>query len=342
MTEPRTATTTQPPGNDGLRSRGMRDLGPEEMQRFRQVEARFLEVTANAGYREIRTPTVEPLHLFTGAGALSPQLLDRVYSFLDWDGWSGERVVLRPDSTLPAARWFEGQPGAAAGEPARLSYVQPVYRFEANEDARELWQCGVELFGLGASEGDVELLRVARELLTALGFGDVRFEIAHAGLIRTVLAAAGLDPAEQLVAYERLLGGDIGAVAELAASDPERASALRVLLEVRGGGEGYLANVEAALLGTLPEAAEPLAELRVAACALAEEDCAFELVPATVGNFEYYTGLTFRASAGGEECLRGGRYDRLAGAIGGRAVAASGFAGDLLRLAELAPSGGGS
>ena len=52
----------------GLRSNGMRDLGPADMARFRQIERTFLEATAAAGYREIRTPTIEPLHLFTAAG----------------------------------------------------------------------------------------------------------------------------------------------------------------------------------------------------------------------------------------------------------------------------------
>src|SRR5687768_7554646 len=114
--------------DDGLRSRGMRDLGPEAMRKFRAVERAFLDTTAARGYQEIRTPAIEPLHLFTATGALSPQLLDRVYSFLDWDGWSGERVVLRPDGTVPAARWYE-QRWQDPSEPARLCYVQPVYRF---------------------------------------------------------------------------------------------------------------------------------------------------------------------------------------------------------------------
>jgi len=74
----------------------MRELDPEAMRRFRAVERRFLEVTSERGFEEIRTPTIEPLHLYTTAGALSPQALDRAYSFVDWDGWSGERVVLRP------------------------------------------------------------------------------------------------------------------------------------------------------------------------------------------------------------------------------------------------------
>ena len=325
----------------GFRSRGMRDLGPERMRRFRRVEARFLDVASAAGYREIRTPTVEPLHLFTGAGALSPQLLDRVYSFLDWDGWSGERVVLRPDSTLPAVRWFDGRadaPSAGSGAAARLCYVQPVYRFSAGDEPRELWQCGVELFGLAAPGGDAELLGLARGLLAALGLGEPRFELAHAGLLRAALAGAGLDAAEQIAVSERLLAGDEAVVRELAAARPERAGGLRLLLGVRGRGEGYLDNAGAALRDELPEAAAPLAELRAAARALAGAGSAFELVPATAANFEYYTGLTFRAFAAGEPCLAGGRYDRLAEAVGGRPAPASGFAADLLRLADLAPA----
>ena len=338
MTETDTETSSPAASRAAsLRSRGMHDLGPDEMRRFRGVEARFLEVTAAAGYREIRTPTVEPLHLFTGAGALSPQLLDRVYSFLDWDGWSGERMVLRPDSTLPAVRWFESRADAPEGEPARLSYVQPVYRFDAGDGERELWQCGVELFGLAAPEGDVELLGLAGELLSALGLGDLRFEIAHAGLLRAALAAAGLDPTEQIEALDRVIeGGQLAVEAiagELSASNPERASGLRLLLEIRGSGEGYLDNVAAAL----PEAAQPIAELRAAVRSLAAAGIGCDLAPSAGGSFEYYTGLTFRVFVGGEACLLGGRYDGMAEAVGGRAAPASGFAADLLRLAALSP-----
>ncbi len=319
-----------------LRGHGMHDLGPDEMRRFRSVEARFLEVTARAGYREIRTPTVEPLHLFTGAGTLSPQMLDRVYSFLDWDGWSGERVVLRPDSTLPAVRWHEEHAG---GDPARLCYVQPVYRFAPDDGQREQWQCGVELFGLAAPEGDAELLRLALDLLTGLGLAGLRFELSHSGLVRAALGAAGLDRAAQLAMYDRLPDGDAEAIGELVAANPEQASALRVLFDVDGGGAGYLANLRAAL-AAVPEAEQPITELEAAAGALTEAGCAFAVAPASARNFEYYTGVTFRALAADVECLRGGRYDGLAETIGGTPVPASGFAADLLRLAELTPAAG--
>jgi histidyl-tRNA synthetase len=322
--------------DDGLRSRGMRDLGPQEMRRFRDVERAFLDVTGAAGYREIRTPALEPLHLYTASGALSPQLLDRVYSFLDWDGWSGERVVLRPDATVAVARWVAEQ--RASGEKTgaeRLSYVQPAYRFVTGDGDREIWQCGVELFDSAAPAGDVELLLLARELLEALGLGDLSFEIAHAGLSRAVFAAAGLDAAEQLRAYDRMLEGDAGVTDELTARYPGGAAALRLLADVDGTSGGYLANLRAAFLPDVPAAERPLDELAAVTVALDEVGCDYLVLPGTASNFEYYSGVTFRLSAGGSECIAGGRYDGLTEATAGVDVPASGFAADVLRLAAL-------
>ena len=71
---------------DSMRCRGMRDLAPEDMALFRQIETVFRDVCTGWGYQELRTPVVEHLHLFTSAGTLSPQMLGRVYSFLYWDG----------------------------------------------------------------------------------------------------------------------------------------------------------------------------------------------------------------------------------------------------------------
>ena len=88
------------------RCKGTRDLSPEEMARFRLIEGAFRDCCLKWGYEEVRTPTLEYLHLFTSTGTLTPSRLNKVYSFLDWDGWSGERVVLRPDGTIPVARLY--------------------------------------------------------------------------------------------------------------------------------------------------------------------------------------------------------------------------------------------
>src|SRR4029079_18586637 len=160
------------------------------MDRVRLVEQAFARTCNARGYREIRTPLIEQLHLFTSAGTLSPQTLDGVYSFLDWDGWSGERVVLRPDSTIPAARLYAEH--LDGGRVAKLFYTQNVFRFAEDESDREEWQCGVELIGDTARAADVELAFLALDALEAAGLSDLTISLSHAAIVRSVLAAAAM------------------------------------------------------------------------------------------------------------------------------------------------------
>ncbi len=314
----------------GLRSQGMRDLGPDEMVRFRAVERAFLDATAAAGYREVRTPAIEPLHLYSASGTLSPQALERVYSFLDWNGWSGERVVLRPDTTVAVARWYGDQP---AGSVERLSYVQPVFRF-APEGEREVWQCGIELFG--AAEGsDAEVLALAQRFLQAAGIADLSVELAHAGLARSAFAAAGLTTAEQLAAYDRMLEGDANLTAELAAAHPDGAAAVRLLADVDGSSVGYVANLRAAMDSVIPGSASALDDLEGAARALDGVGVPYRILAGTARNFEYYTGITFRFLSGSRTVLSGGRYNRLAETLGGPSAPGCGWAANILGLIEV-------
>ena len=118
------------------RCKGTRDLSPEEMARFRLIEGEFRDCCLKRGYEEIRTPTLEYLHLFTSTGTLTPSRLNKVYSFLDWDGWSGERVVLRPDGTIPVARLYIDS--MEERELAKLFYVANVFVFEeTGKETRE-------------------------------------------------------------------------------------------------------------------------------------------------------------------------------------------------------------
>ncbi len=305
------------------RSRGMRDLLPDEMDRVRLVERTFARACSARGYREIRTPVIEQLHLFTSAGTLSPQTLDRVYSFLDWDGWSGERVVLRPDSTIPAARLYaEGLDG---GRVAKLYYSQNVFRFTDDDAAREEWQCGVELMGDTGSVGDVELAFLALDVLDTLSLGDITISLSHAGIVRKVLAAAGMTPEEQSAAYDRLLDGDTSVVDEVEARLPEFNAGLRMLFELEGEGTGYLANLRQPL-SSIPGIAAVLDELGFVVEALERRGVAPRIKAALARNFEYYSGIILRIDAGGHRVLAGGRYDELIGLVGGKRVPASGFA----------------
>ncbi len=316
---------------DSMRSLGMRDILPPEMARFRRVEDAFRAVCLGWGYREVRTPTIEHLYLFTAAGTLSPQMLDGVYSFLDWDGWSGERVVLRPDSTIPAARLYSEN---LAGEtPAKLFYVQNVFRFQAGDDDREDWQCGVELIGAKPRLGDVELIVMAGEVLARLGV-RTQLKLSDPGILRAILEQAGLTHADRIAVYDRILAGNGSALDGL----QERltgAPPLGETLSMEGDGAAYVNNLRSLLATSVPGVEGPLDELGAVCEMLSAIGTEPVVAPLLVRDFEYYTGPAFQLFAGDVRVGGGGRYDALVSQIGGDNVPASGFALDMEPLLAL-------
>lgn len=318
------------------RSRGMRDLLPDEMERVRAVKDAFAATCSSWGYREIRTPVIEPLHLFTAAGTLSPQTLDRVYSFLDWDGWSGERVVLRPDSTIPAARLYAEH--LDGGRVAKLFYSQNVFRFTDDGSDREETQCGVELIGDTGSLGDVEVVLLALEAARALALPDITLNLSHAGIVRAVLAAAGFSAEEQGAAYDRLLDGDMTVVDEVEARLPQLNAALRMLFEVDGQGSAYITNLRGPLVSAVPTLARPFDELEFVVSALEARGVTPAIKAVLARSFEYYSGFVMRIESRGQRIAGGGRYDELIELVGGRAVPACGFALYVTPVAQLVPA----
>jgi histidyl-tRNA synthetase len=317
---------------DSMRPPGMRDMLPDDMERFRLIESAFCTACLGWGYHEVRTPTIERLHLFTAAGTLSPQMLDRVYSFLDWDGWSGERVVLRPDSTIPVARLYTERLKDA--RIAKLFYVQSVLRFAEGEDSREDWQCGAELIGDTYPLGDVELIVVACEVLQHLGLKP-EIKLSDPGILRAVFSGAGYDPVEQLAIYDRVLEGDSGALAEVLERLPSASGAATQLLALEGEGTAFLKNLRGVLEPAVPEVAGVIDELATIADVLTGIGQTPKIAPALVRNFEYYTGPVFHLFVNGTKVAGGGRYDALIQQIGDASVPASGFALELEPLAAL-------
>ncbi len=307
------------------RCKGMRDLSPEEMRRFRLVEGIFRDCCLKYGYEEIRTPTLEYLHLFTSAGTLTPAMLGRVYSFLDWDGWSGERVVLRPDNTIPAARLYIDS--LEEKKLAKLFYVANAFIFEeTGEKTRERWQCGAELIGAGSRLVDVELIMLALEVLKRLGLEGVELRLSHAGLVRALLQKLGLSPEEQNRVFDQILDGDEEALTRLEAERPELGRALLPLLDLKGKSPGFVKNSKALFTRKLPELKPYIDDLISIVDHLQSLGCDYQIDVASGRGFEYYTGVIFQFFMGGEKIGGGGRYDNLVPLMGGKDTPASGFA----------------
>ncbi len=305
--------------------KGTRDLHPEEMARFRLIEGAFRDCCLKAGYDEIRTPTLEYLHLFTSTGTLTPGTLGKVYSFLDWDGWSGERVVLKPDGTIPVARLYIDT--MKRKELAKLFYITNIFIFEeTGKETREKWQCGAELIGAGSTMADLELIILALEVLKRLGFKDVELRLSHAGLIRALLVSFGLSPEEQTRVFDQILDGDTEVLTGLTARTPELEKTLTPLLGLKGQSSGFLRNLKVICNQSLPEFSKPLDDFIGIVDLLEALGYGYQIDIASGRGFEYYTGVIFQLFAGKVRIGGGGRYDALIPLMGGRDIPASGFA----------------
>jgi len=316
------------------RCKGTQDLSPEQMRRFRMIEGVFRDGCLKWGYEEVRTPTLEYLHLFTSTGTLTPNRLGKVYSFLDWDGWSGERVVLRPDGTIPIARLYVD--AMEGGELAKLFYVTNVFIFEeTGKETREKWQCGVELIGAGSNTADVELVLLSLEVLKQLGLERVQVRLSHAGLIRALLVKFGLSSGEQAMIFDQILDGDDEALAKVKSEKPELGRTLTPLLDLKGRSSGFLKNLRALFNQDFPELEPSLDNFIEIVDLLEAMGVNYQIDIASGRGFEYYTGVMFQLLVDGEPVGGGGRYDALIPLMGGRDIPASGFALYLDHLMDL-------
>ncbi len=263
-------------------------------------------------------------------------MLSKVYSFLDWNGWSGERVVLRPDGTIPAARlYIENMVQSGV---AKLFYVENMFSFEeTGRESRERWQCGVELVGSASPSADVELIMLALEVMAQLGLDEVRLQLSHAGLIRTLLRELGLAPAEQSRMFDQIMDGRTREVlAQIIADNPQFKEPLSMLFDLQGNSAGFLHNLRLPLARISSRLEASLDNFISIAQLLTDLGCSYQIDMSSGRGFEYYTGILFQFRVAEHRVGGGGRYDDLIPLMAGGDISASGFALDVDHLMILA------
>lgn len=286
---------------------GMRDLLPEEAAFRRDLSRAVLERFALHGYRLVTLPAFELASVLErGLGASAS---DDVVRFIEPE--SGEVAVLRPDMTPQVARVVATRLGERA-PPFRLAYEGTVVRRRASraKKHRQIPQVGVELCGVAGAEGDLELLRLAADVMRS-GAGLERFtiDLSDAGIVRELLSRA--PPALAAAITSALARKDEPSLAELCGELAE-GPAILALARLHGGREA-LVEATALLEGTaaLAPARRLLALFDAAvACGLGAH---LSADPGEVRGLSYYTGTIFSiyAPGPGEPVGGGGRYDDL-------------------------------
>jgi ATP phosphoribosyltransferase regulatory subunit len=299
---------------------GALDLAGEAVRRRRHLERRMLERVERAGYEEIIPPTFEYAEVFVRAGG--PEVADRLIRFLDLDG---QLLALRYDFTASVAR-LAATKLSDRTTPLRLCYAGKVFRQDGAREGRrprEIFQVGGEVLGEEGVTADVEVIRLALELVRCADVEEFQLNLGHVGALAPALAAL---PAEERLAVRRLI--DRKDAAGLAAS---ARGALQALPFVIGRRE---ALDRAARLA--PEAAGAIERLRAIDAALTDEERRHIVYDfGEVRGLDYYTGMHFElfAAGAGTAVGAGGRYDDLVARFG-RPLPAAGLALDLDALAD--------
>ncbi len=308
---------------------GMRDLLPEEARSRRAVARALLSSFELHGYAIVAPPAFEFADVLErGLGTLDPA---DVLRFVEPE--SGEVAALRPDMTPQVARMIATRLRARP-PPYRLCYEGTVMRRRSTRARRhrQIPQVGIELAGLGAPEGDFELLAAMADALAAVGLSKFVLELGHSGIVRALLEGTDSDVALRVTdALSRK--DEVELQARLEEAKVPHARTLLAVARLHGQGDAL--DEGQRLLAKTP-AADAFRRLRelfdgVRARGLGDR-VAVDL--GEVRGFSYYTGALFHlyAPGPGEAVGSGGRYDELLGRFGAP-MPAVGFALDLDGLA---------
>jgi ATP phosphoribosyltransferase regulatory subunit len=312
------------------------DVLPAQARHIEELRRGLLDVARGYGFELVMPPLLEHLEsLLSGTG----RELD-LKTFKLVDQLSGRSLGVRADTTSQVARidaHLLNRDGVT-----RLCYCGPVLHTRPSglSATREPLQFGAETYGHAGLEADLEVQDLALDCLRNAGITEVTLDLAHARILRGLLAGSPLDAARTADLIRALAAKDAPALAELSSGlADEVRRGLSSLLRLYGDIE-VLAAAERELPDR-PLVRAALSELRSLASRLQqahpEARVGFDL--ADLGGYAYYSGARFAVYTGGssDAIARGGRYDEI-GAAFGRNRPAVGFSLDLKELAALVPA----
>ena len=297
--------------------RGMNDVLPDQSPLWEFFEDTARAVFRQYGYRNIRTPIVEPTELFVrGVGQVTDIVEKEMYSFTD--SMNGEHLSLRPEGTAPTVR-AALEHNLLYNGPQRLWYSGPLFRHERPQKGRyrQYHTFGAEALGFAGAAIDVELLTMARRLWRELGLDGVQLQINTIGSAEERRAFRG-----RLIEYfERQ--------PELLDADAKRrlhANPLRIL-DSKNPSMQALIEGAPKLIDAIGD--ESRANFEAVQDGLRRAGIAFSVNPRLVRGLDYYNLTVFewvsdRLGAQNAICS-GGRYDGLFEQLGGKPTPGCGF-----------------
>lgn len=155
--------------------RGTRDFSPDDMNKRNYVENSMRATFEKYGYKEVETPVIEYLELFTKKSGET--IIDEIYTFKDK---GGRELSLRPELTAPVIRFYIDKLQMKP-KPLKLFYFGKCYRYDRPQKGRyrEFKQAGCEIIGTNKPEAFAELISMSYNILRNIGVKDIILNIGN-------------------------------------------------------------------------------------------------------------------------------------------------------------------
>ncbi len=161
--------------------KGTKDILPNQIAAWQQLEEQFLQTASLFGFQEIRVPTFEQTELFQrGVGDTTDVVQKEMYTFLDKGGRS---MTLRPEITASVVRAYLEHGLSSTPSPQKFCYRHTAFRYEKMGKGRyrEFNQFGCEVFGAQSPTTEAEMIAMLFEFFKRLGLQKITLKINSIG-----------------------------------------------------------------------------------------------------------------------------------------------------------------
>jgi histidyl-tRNA synthetase len=162
--------------------RGFKDILPQDIKRWHDIEDTSKRILELYGFSEIRPPLLEFTEVFSrGIGTTTDIVEKEMYTFEDRDGSS---ITLRPEGTASIVRSYIENSMHLKSPITKLYYLGPMFRHERPQKGRYRCfnQIGAEVFGSYDPQYDAEVIIMLWQIFEQTGVStDLTVELSSLG-----------------------------------------------------------------------------------------------------------------------------------------------------------------
>ncbi len=296
-----------------LRAKGTEDYEPERKILRETIISSLKKVFERYGFNTLETPILELYSTLSAKYAGGAEILKETFRLKD----QGDRDLgLRYDLTVPLARFIAMNP--QIGFPFKRYQIEKVFRDGPVTKARirEFWQCDVDTVGVKNLRADVEIIKLALDVMKELKL-KCKIKVNNRKLLNEMCAYANIQENKEsvILSIDKMYKiGKEGVMKELREKKIPEGSIKKIFTLISGSGTNLqkLERIEKKMKG------QGVQELKEAFRYFGKE---VEFDPCLARGLSYYTGTIFEivlkdenlgCSVGG-----GGRYDNMIGGFSG-------------------------